>query len=1631
MPHLCCAQADDLHSSHEQEYTEAMAEMMMMAAPPANDLEGFASAAAVKHYAPDMVLEPVHTEIAADFDFDQASAAMTVTHTIKCNRSLPIDAHTPQATIDAASSLTLHGVAFEDLSVTGEALEGHEYDGREIQLRWASPFPGKGATRTVTLKYTVIKPVTGLYFNGGAGGHGQPAHGTYVATDHETERARYWLACVDLPTVRTTLTFHLTAPASFEAVANGAAIGEPVAVEGNPARSVTSWHLDWPCPSYLISMCVGEFNSVVDRDAVLPDGRKVPIKYFGSMLMPADQVFRGLDQTPQMIEWASAKLGHNLPWQKYYQYTNTACGGAMENISLVGWAEHVHMDARHARDNKYGVDMTNFHELTHTWFGDAVVMRYFEHVWLKESWATYLPLVYLAEGYNADSTTAEERRDLSEMRIQDTRERYFAQTKRYMRPIVNRRFDSSWDMFDASTYPGGASRIHVLRGLMGDEVFWPAVSDYIHTYAKKTAETDDFRKIMEKHSGLNLTQFFDQWFYSKGHPVVKAAYAFDAKSGVASVTIEQTQENKDKSVPLFALDIPVHFVTDSGKVYRSVASFDGTSNKAAARVQTGSKPVRVELDPHGFALYELAAPFNPSQEMSLETAKNGSDVVNRVFAYRALLKDASDYSVARKVRAAMLAEKSTHVRRAVAAELAKLRHAPYLELALEQIDFETDDLTRRAMVFGLDFKHPLLSEYARAKLADPAVRQNWTYMQISSLVTMLAAQADDRDYAQLRRWAQGLDLEGMEFYSKVRAAAVRGLAQFKSEAAARDILAINATVAADKGMRLTSGFKLAVIGALAAISAWVPTKPLGADIAEAIAEYLFDESAERVRIVAAMSVINLPKELSGPHLAHVRSAAALLATQLRTYVIKAADAAAAKANLDHPAVAKLKTAVATLEKKLDSIKSKYAGQETENAIAAAARKGKPTPVAIEAVVVAADRAATPEPAPLLKDVDGFKVVRTAAELTADANALVTAVRRVHDAIGALPASERTYENVIVRLTRIENRMMSELFSYMLPRQMDPNPEVRDASTAVAKVLQEFSIEMGKREDLYLALKAAEPMMPATVDDETKRYVSRMLRDFRREGLELTPEQRAEDKVLQVRMGDLSRDFSRNVAEDKTTVEFTAAELAGMPQSYLDGLARSTTDPAKYVVTMAYPDRIPLMERCDVAETRRKVEFDAGIMAPMNKALMEEMVALRSKRAALYGYKNHAQFRLEINMAKNPETVNAFLEDLRAKLRPMAEKEIGELLAIKNAERTAAGLPVETTLHSWDKAYYLEKYKQLHFDFDSDQLKPYFAYETVLKGMFAMYSEIFGMTFTQVADAKVWHEDVTAWRVHDAKTNDYLGAFYLDMHPRPGAFTHAAVFGVRPGCQLADGSFQVPVCAMKCNFTKPTPTTPSLLTHMEIVTMWHEFGHAVHHIATGNRIKYARFSGTSTSRDFSEAPSQLYENWVWEPTVLKNLSSHYQTGAKIPDALVEKLCKSKNVGNGLQYLRQLQFCYVDMTLHQLAPGAAVPDTTELWAKISQDVALFSLQDGMHPQTTFAHIMSGYDAGYYGYLFSEVFAQDMYAKFKAAPGGIMDKAVGAAYRNEVIGRGGTRDEFDLLRTFLGREPNSDAFLKDILG
>ncbi|KAJ2643762.1 metalloendopeptidase [Coemansia sp. RSA 1694] len=649
-----------------------------------------------------------------------------------------------------------------------------------------------------------------------------------------------------------------------------------------------------------------------------------------------------------------------------------------------------------------------------------------------------------------------------------------------------------------------------------------------------------------------------------------------------------------------------------------------------------------------------------------------------------------------------------------------------------------------------------------------------------------------------------------------------------------------------------------------------------------------------------------------------------------------------------------------------------------------------------------------------------------ADIEGRAEALVAQGKKVQDGVAA--QTKPTFANVIVPLATRQNEQDADYSVVTFLQNVSTDKDVRDASMAAEEKLDAFEIESMMREDVYKAVRAvfdSESEM-ASLGPEDRRLVEKMELVFRRHGLALDKEKREHLGKIRMRLSELAIKFSRNINEGDGRAVLTRDELEGLPSDFFEGRATEAVDGQEgFVVTTKYPDIIPVMRLAKREETRERMFVVEGQRCPDNIPILQEAVSLRLEAAQLLGYKTHAEFVLEENMAKAPAPVLEFENDLRSRLNVLADKEIEEIAALKKADNKAADKPY-TGLYGWDYRFYSNLVKERKHNINDEEVKQYFPVKEVTRSILDIYQNMLSLRFVKVDNPPVWHADVEMYEVWEAAAEEtFVGHFYLDLFPREGKYNHAAVWPIRAGFDRSDGSREYPVAAMVANFPKPTLSAPALLTHDDATTLLHELGHVFHGICSVT--KWAIFHGTRTERDFVEAPSQMLENWSWEPSVLQKFAVHHQTGESIPEALVKRLVAAKNEGAGLFNLRQLFFGLYDMGIHNTADGKV--DVKELYNSLYEDIARFQI--GSHDTwgiATIGHMMGGYDAGYYGYMWSQVFSADMYAS-RFVKDGVFNPQTGLDYRYEILRPGNSRDAMDSLVKFMGRKPNHHAFLKSI--
>ncbi|KAI9567715.1 hypothetical protein HD554DRAFT_2205377 [Boletus coccyginus] len=598
----------------------------------------------------------------------------------------------------------------------------------------------------------------------------------------------------------------------------------------------------------------------------------------------------------------------------------------------------------------------------------------------------------------------------------------------------------------------------------------------------------------------------------------------------------------------------------------------------------------------------------------------------------------------------------------------------------------------------------------------------------------------------------------------------------------------------------------------------------------------------------------------------------------------------------------------------------------------------------------------------------------------------------------LPEDEFDFDNSTLALAEAELKGVSESLAFY--QNVSTDKELRDASTSAEERTRKFEIEESMREDLYKAKATAEANLRKTgtwdnLSAEQKRLVEKMLLDGKRAGLALeNKEDKEKLKILKDQLSDACLTFRKNFNEEN------GHELEGVPEDVISGYTQRTEgDRVLYDVTFKTPDIWPLFDRASNPSTRQAAHTAHGARLAVNVGPLSTILRLRKEIAEVLQYDSWADYATEVKMSKSAANVKEFLGELRKRLDPIGKKDLEAIVTLKNREHANYGLPINDDLHIWDYRYYSRLYVESNLSLDGSLVKEYFPVSFVVPAILNIYQNLLGVKFVEVdGETKdVWHPDVQQFAVWEKDAQDdsgFIGHCYLDLYPREAKFPHAAVFCILPGYELPNGKRHYPLAAMVANLAKPTPERPALMGHFDVTTLFHEMGHIFHELLS--RTRYSRFHGTTVALDFAEAPSQMLENWCWEPQVLKKMSSHYKTQDPLPDDLITKIVKSRYVNVGLFYLRQLFLATFDFVVHDNSLGANT-NYTKLWNELRQ------------------------------YTYSLVFAADMYTTvFKKAP---LDPRLGKLYRDKILLPGGSRDEMELLKDFLGREPNPKAFINEI--
>ncbi len=626
----------------------------------------------------------------------------------------------------------------------------------------------------------------------------------------------------------------------------------------------------------------------------------------------------------------------------------------------------------------------------------------------------------------------------------------------------------------------------------------------------------------------------------------------------------------------------------------------------------------------------------------------------------------------------------------------------------------------------------------------------------------------------------------------------------------------------------------------------------------------------------------------------------------------------------------------------------------------------------------------------------------------------------------------TWQNLVEPLEDVDDKLNKAWSPVSHMNSVVNSDELRDAYNACLPKLSAYSTEMGQNEALFKAYRfIADSDEFVMLDTAQQKIIRNALRDFKLSGIDLDEEKKQRYKDISQELSALASNYEENLLDATNAwskLIRDEQDLAGLPESAL-AQAKQTAEShneAGWMITLQFPSYISVMTYADNRELRREHyeafatrASDQGPHAGQwdNSENMEKILALRHEKARLLGFNNYAELSLAAKMAEKPDDVTDFLEDLADRSWRHARKDLAEL---REFAQQHYGI---NDLQSWDMAYFSEKMRQHFYQLSQEEVKAYFPVTRVMPGMFAIVEKLYGMQISEISDFDSWHPDVRFFQIHD-QAGILRGRFYFDLYARAkkrgGAWMDDCVSRKR-----FDGNIQTPVAYLTCNFTPPAGDTPALLTHDEVTTLFHEFGHGLHHMLT--QVDHLGVSGINgVEWDAVELPSQFMENWCWEKEALALMSGHYQTDEKLPDALFDKMIAAKNFQSGMIMVRQLEFSLFDFRIHRdydPQKGGRIYETLE---QVREQVAVVRPPKFNRFAHSFSHIFAGgYAAGYYSYKWAEVLSSDAFSLFEEK--GIFDQETGLAFLTNILEKGGSQNAMELFINFRGRKPNIDALLR----
>lgn len=612
---------------------------------------------------------------------------------------------------------------------------------------------------------------------------------------------------------------------------------------------------------------------------------------------------------------------------------------------------------------------------------------------------------------------------------------------------------------------------------------------------------------------------------------------------------------------------------------------------------------------------------------------------------------------------------------------------------------------------------------------------------------------------------------------------------------------------------------------------------------------------------------------------------------------------------------------------------------------------------------------------------------------------------------AVRADKRTFENTVVAFDLALAELDDATRIPQFLADVSPDETVREASEELASKINAYMVNLRSRQDIYSAIKRCSGMA-RSLGPEEELLLKKTMRDFERNGLGLKGRKKSAANEAIRRLAELSRQFQKSLRESSDSVSLSRKELAGLPTDYVSGLRR--TPDGRYQIGMSYPEYVPFMEKARDRNARRRLfRVYGNRCAETNVRLLEEALRLRRDLANLMGYRSFAEYVLEDRMAGDVGAVNSFLARLKKRLSGKARGELRALAGINGAG--------SRRIEGWDLAFCMNTLSRRCFRVNHEKIREYFPLDGVLRSVLDIFGGVFGVSFRPVK-TPVWHKEVKVFEVRSL-AGGALGLVYFDLFPRQGKFTHGMCAPLRVSRGEAGGPCAAPAFAVVANFSPPSASRPSLLRFNEVETLFHELGHAVYGIFS--RPKFHRFISGNSPLDFVEVPSMLLQSWAYEPEVLRKISGHYKCpGKKVPAQMVGSLLRARTAFSGLTALRLVALSCVDMRYHS---GGMVHDTTKVYREMVGKISGVPVMEGTHPQASLIHLMPGYAAGLYGYLWADVIAADMFSEFKR--NGLENPAMGEKYRLDVLFPAAGGDPREMVCRFLGRPFSEEAYVRRI--